>query len=75
MLPRDTPATNGDLSPRELEVVRLIAKDLTSKEIAERMNISIQTVNFHRQEIKHRIGVRGTAGIILYAVRNGIIRP
>lgn len=73
--PCDTPAPNGDLSPREREVVRLIAEDLTSREIAERLNISTKTVNYHRQEIKHRIGVRGTAGIVRYAVRNGIIEP
>jgi DNA-binding CsgD family transcriptional regulator len=53
----------------------LIAEDLTSKEIASRMGLSVKTVLFHRQEIKRRLKVRGTAGIVRYAVRHGIIEP
>ena len=69
----DIPTQNGHLTARQLEIIRLIAEDLTSKEIADRMNVSIKTINFHRQEIKNRIGVRGTAGLVRYAVRNGLI--
>ena len=65
--------SNNKLTQREREIIKLICEDLTSKEIAARMNISVKTVNFHRQEIKHRIGVKGTAGIVRYAVRSGII--
>ena len=75
MANRDGPAQNDHLSSRQREIVKLIAEDLTANEIAERMNLSPKTVNFHRQEIKHRLGVRGTAGIVRYAVRNGIIEP
>ena len=72
---RDAPAQNGHLTTRQHDIIRLIADDLTSKQIAKGMNISTKTVSYHRQEIKHLIGVRGTAGIVRYAVRNGIIEP
>ena len=66
---------DDDLSPRQREVVKLIAEDLTSKVIASRMSLSVKTVLFHRQGIKRRLNVRGTAGIVRYAIRHGIIEP
>ena len=69
----DMPHSDSELTQRQREVIKLIAEGLTSKEIAMRMNLSPKTVNFHRQEIKQRLNVRGTAGIVRYVVRNGII--
>ena len=71
----ETASSNRRLTEREREIIKLICEEMTAKEIAERLNISVKTVEFHRQEIKHRIGVRGTAGITRYAVRHGIIEP
>ena len=75
MLKDEKAPSNSRLTEREREVIRLMCEGLTAKEIAGRMNISAKTVEFHRQQIKRRIGVRGIAGIVRYAVRNGIIEP
>ena len=61
------------LTDREMKIVRLIAEDLTAKEIGFKLGISVKTVEFHRQSIRKRLGVEGIAGIIRYAVRNGLI--
>jgi DNA-binding CsgD family transcriptional regulator len=57
-------SSNGVLSPRQREVVKLIAKDLTAKEIAERLGITAKTVGFHHDHIKKQLNVTGTAGIV-----------
>jgi DNA-binding CsgD family transcriptional regulator len=61
------------LSPRQEQLLKLIAEDLTSKEIGKRLKISMKTVDFHRGELKNKLGVRGTAGLVRYAIREGII--
>jgi DNA-binding CsgD family transcriptional regulator len=66
-------AARNALSLRELEVVKLIAADLTAKKIAASLGISVKTVTFHRTEIKRQLGVKGTAGIVRWAIRNGVI--
>jgi DNA-binding CsgD family transcriptional regulator len=63
------------LTSRQREIVKLIALDLTSKEIGERLEIAQKTVEFHRDVLKRRLDVRGTAGIVRYAIRHGIIDP
>jgi DNA-binding NarL/FixJ family response regulator len=61
------------LTDREMKIVRLIAEDLTAKEIGFKLGISVKTVEFHRQSIRRRLGVAGIAGIVRYAVRNRLI--
>lgn len=61
------------LSPRQLEVVKLMAEDLTSKQIAVRLGISTKTAKYHRYQIKRRLGVKGTGGIVRWAIRNAVI--
>ena len=78
LLPYQTTAASESevtLSNREKEVLWLLAEDLASKEIAHRLHISARTVDFHRESIKRRIGVQGTAGMIKYAIRNGLVEP
>jgi len=53
----------------------LIAEDLTAKEIGDRLEISAKTVEFHRDLIKKRLGGVGTAGIVRYAIKAGLIAP
>jgi DNA-binding NarL/FixJ family response regulator len=65
--------TEPEVTEREKQIIRLIAQDLPSKEIGFRLGISPKTVEFHRQRIRNRIGVRGTAGIVRYAVDRGIL--
>jgi DNA-binding NarL/FixJ family response regulator len=63
------------LTPRELEVLKLIAEAHTSKEIAEQLFISIKTVERHRQNILDKLGMRDRVELTRYAIRRGLIQP
>jgi DNA-binding NarL/FixJ family response regulator len=63
------------LTPRELEVLKLIAEAHTSKEIAETLFISIKTVDRHRQNILDKLGMRDRVELTRYAMRRGLIQP
>ena len=67
------PAHAGKLSPREVEVLRELAKGMTQKEIAEKLCISITTVITHRKNISEKLGIRSISGLALYAAMNGIL--
>ncbi|MGZ3952892.1 MAG: response regulator transcription factor, partial [Flavisolibacter sp.] len=56
----------------EIDVILLICEELTNKEIAERLNLSIRTIEGYRDKIQEKIGARNSAGIVIYAIRNGI---
>lgn len=62
------------LSPREREVLVHIAEGSTSKEIAAHLHISVQTVETHRCNLMSKLGVHNVAGLVLCAVRNGLIK-
>ena len=63
------------LTPRELEVLKLIAEATTSKEIAQQLFISIKTVERHRQNILDKLGMRDRVELTRYAIRRGLIQP
>jgi DNA-binding NarL/FixJ family response regulator len=63
------------LTPRELEVLKLIAEAHTSKEIADALVISIKTVDRHRQNILDKLGMRDRVELTRYAIRRGLIQP
>jgi len=63
------------LTPRELEVLKLIAEAKTSKEIADKLFISIKTVDRHRQNILDKLGMRDRVELTRYAIRRGLIQP
>ena len=63
------------LTPRELEVLKLIAEAHTSKEIAATLFISIKTVERHRQNILDKLGMRDRVELTRYAIRRGLIQP
>ncbi len=62
------------LSEREIEVIRLISDGCTNKEIADKLFLSPHTVNTHRKNIMHKLGIKNTAGIVIYAFRENIIK-
>ncbi len=66
-------ATALHLSPREREVLQLIAEGRTEKEIAFLLKISIKTVGFHRENLKRKLGLRTTAELTRYAIEQGLI--
>ena len=61
------------LSPREREVLQLVAEGNSSKDIANLLNLSVYTVETHRARVMQKLNVRGVPELILYAVRKGII--
>jgi DNA-binding NarL/FixJ family response regulator len=63
------------LTPRELQVLKLIAEAYTSKEIAAALFISIKTVDRHRQNILDKLGMRDRVELTRYAIRRGLIQP
>lgn len=65
--------TETALSAREREVLAAVASGLTSKEVAEKLNISFNTVLTHRKNISSKLGIRSASGLSLYAVLNGIV--
>ncbi|MBI3470469.1 MAG: response regulator transcription factor [Candidatus Solibacter usitatus] len=62
------------LSPREREILQLIAEGNSNKEMASLLNLSVYTVETHRGNILEKLNLHGTADLILYAVRKGVIR-
>ena len=63
------------LTPRELEVLKLIAEGHTSKEIATLLVLSVKTVESHRAHILGKLGMRDRVDLTRYAIRRGLIEP
>ena len=63
------------LTPRELEVLKLIAEGHTSKEIAAMLVISVKTVDRHRTNMLDKLGMRDRVELTRYAIRRGLIEP
>lgn len=61
------------LTPRQLEILRLVANGMTTKEIAEALFISVKTVETHRGQLMERLHIHDLAGLIRYALRIGLI--
>lgn len=66
-------ADSHDLTERERDVLVLVAKGNTNKEIASMLNISPHTVISHRKNIAHKTGIRSVAGLTVYAILNHLI--
>ena len=63
------------LSRREKEILTLISEGLTNSKIAEILFLSSHTITTHRKNIMSKLGVKNTAGIVMYAVKSGIVSP
>jgi DNA-binding NarL/FixJ family response regulator len=61
------------LTPRQREVLRMIADGLNTKDIAYRLGLSAKTVETHRAEIMERLQIRDVAGLTRYAIRKGLV--
>ncbi len=64
---------NKELSVRETDVLQLVVKGFTNKEIAEQLNISLNTVLSHRKNITSKLGIKTLPGLTFYAIMNGIV--
>lgn len=79
--PRDQPppatpslAVAKILTPREIEVARLVSEGLSSKEVASQLNLSVRTVEKHRANIMDKLGVREVASLVRYCIQAGIVK-
>lgn len=71
----DQPLREDPLTPRETEVVKLIAEGNSSSDIAESLVISTKTVERHRHNILEKLGMRDRVDLTRYAIRRGLVQP
>jgi DNA-binding NarL/FixJ family response regulator len=74
-LRRGDPLPPTVLTPREDEVVKLIAEGHSSQQIAQSLTISLKTVERHRENILQKLGMRDRTELTRYAIRVGLIEP
>jgi len=72
---QDLPVREDPLTPREQEVVKLVAEGHTNKQIAQALVISEKTVERHRANILEKLGMRDRVELTRYAIRQGLIEP
>jgi DNA-binding NarL/FixJ family response regulator len=65
----------GELTPREREIVQLLAEGNSSKEVAAKLNIAVKTVETHRANVMRKLDLHSVTELVRYAIRNNIIEP
>jgi DNA-binding NarL/FixJ family response regulator len=75
----ETPAADGSapglLTPREREIVQLLAEARSNKEVATTLGISVKTVETHRASIMRKLGITSIVDLVHYAIRNHLVTP
>jgi DNA-binding NarL/FixJ family response regulator len=64
---------DAGLTARELEILQYIVEGKSNKEIAQQLNLSVNTVSVHRANIMDALGIHKTAELVVYAIRNGLV--
>lgn len=62
------------LTPREVQVIKLICKELTNEEIADKLDLSSRTVETHRARIMTRLGIKTTIGLVYFALQSRLVK-
>lgn len=70
---RDEVQPGDQLTPRQREVLQLVAEGLSTKEIARRLDLSVKTVDTHRSQLMKQLGIHEVTGLVRYAMRTGLI--
>ena len=68
-------AVAGRLSPRERQVVQLVAEGKSTKQIAAALHITVKTAEFHRGRVMKKLSIHDVAGLVRYAIREGLVLP
>jgi DNA-binding NarL/FixJ family response regulator len=63
------------LTPRQREILQLIAEGTTTKDIAKALEISVKTVETHRAQLMERLDIHDVAGLVRYAIKTGLVQP
>jgi DNA-binding NarL/FixJ family response regulator len=69
------PQGPADLTPRERQIVQLLAEGLSNKETAAKLGISVKTVETHRKNIMQKLGMSAFSELVRYAIRNNLVSP
>ena len=75
LIDKDKPAASSPLTPRQREILRMIADGKTTKGIARQLEISAKTVETHRAQIMDRLNIHDIPGLVRYAMRVGLVPP
>jgi len=67
------PETPPELTPRQMEVLTLIAHGSSTREVARSLNIAIKTVETHRAQLMERLNIHDVAGLVRYAIKKGLV--
>ena len=68
-------ASKDGVTPRERELIQLLAEGLSNKEAAARLGISVKTIEAHRANIMRKLRLRSLSDLVRYAIRNKIAQP
>ncbi len=73
-------AGNGEselelLTPRQRQILQLVTEGQGTRQIAERLSLSVKTVETHRAQIMQRLGIHDLPGLVRFALRNGLLPP
>jgi DNA-binding NarL/FixJ family response regulator len=71
--PRSFTGSPSVLTARQREILQLVAEGRTAKQMADILNVSVQTVAFHKHQIMERLGLRTTAELTKYAIQEGLV--
>ena len=71
----ESEASRVQVTPRERQIIQLVAEAKSTKEVASRLGISIKTVESHRANIMRKLHLHSVSELIRYAIRNGIVQP
>lgn len=66
--------TKVEFSEREREIIQMIVQEMTNKEIAERLFLSVRTVEGYRLTVMEKMEVKNTVGIVIYAIKQGLVK-
>jgi DNA-binding NarL/FixJ family response regulator len=71
--PRSLIGSQSILTPRQREILQLVAEGRTAKEMAATLNVSLQTIAFHKLQIMNKLGIRTTAELTKFAIQEGLV--
>jgi len=70
--PKKTTATFANLTPREIEFLKFACTEMTYKEIADKMHLSVRTVEGYRDSLCDKLDIKTRVGLVIYAIKNGV---
>ena len=70
---KETAERPGELTPRQMEVLTLIAHGSSTREVAIALNIAVKTVETHRAQLMERLNIHDVAGLVRYAIKKGLV--